>query len=73
MCEHKLGPVQQDGYQYCNNCGLGIVAECKHDWVEFDTLNWTLKGLQKIEYVLQCSKCGELSSYIANGKYEEEN
>jgi hypothetical protein len=69
-CKHpKLTTVQEDGYQYCFECGKAFAPPplhpkpCEHQWVERDKCesgsvltNHTSYYL----YVLQCTKCGEM-------------
>ena len=64
MCEHKLGKVESDGYQYCVHCGLGIVSECKHNFSHYDTRNIEQdKRTTAADYILKCLKCGEMKTY----------
>lgn len=63
LCDHKLGKVEQ-GYQYCQLCGLGITAECNHNFSSFDTQMWEDDdGCNYVDYIMQCNKCGKLRTY----------
>lgn len=64
MCEHKLGKVESDGYQYCTLCGLAIVALCKHHFMSISINNLQLgKKIVGKDYILKCVKCGEMKTY----------
>ena len=63
-CKHKLGKVEDDGYQYCEKCGKSYVAECKHDWEELQAMETTSRlidsGPLAFIYIHKCRKCSEL-------------
>lgn len=65
MCEHKLGVVQDDGYQYCQLCGLAIAAECIHHFDEFASHTVSDDDGTEIatDYVRCCLHCGLLKTY----------
>ena len=67
---HKFGPVQTDGYQYCQKCGIATrplptrLAPCEqHDWREIDRFERVnaLTGHYLVSvYVMRCAVCGEM-------------
>lgn len=67
---HKLGKVQEDGYQYCLKCGKAFVPPCIHQfetidkipYYEMQFLNQVLMGYK---YVKQCKKCKVLREFDA--------
>jgi hypothetical protein len=63
MClfNHKYDKVQEDGYQYCKNCGKAILAPCNHKWVlihEIKMDGWDPSGKMWIyKKVYECETC----------------
>jgi len=67
-CKHKFGRVE-DRYQYCDKCGTAKAAparECEHVWQEVTQMNTTSRlngSLQKITYVMKCTKCANMKTF----------
>lgn len=65
FCRHKYGKID-DGFQYCEKCGVALVAptkECQHVWEQIDELRHqnSLTGkIFKRTWILRCKKCGEM-------------
>ncbi len=65
-CNHKLGKVEKDGYQYCKECGTAVAApkvDCEHKWAAI--YSWTLSNPLNLSpsgmvYHDRCQKCGDL-------------
>ena len=65
MCffNHKLGPVQKDGYQYCSKCGKAFAVECNH---KFKIIK-EVKFCDDIVFVSTCINCGKMKKYSSAG------
>ena len=62
ICNHKFGKVK-DGYQYCEKCGKAIPVPCNHNWVvesKFNLHNIVSNYQTGTQYILRCTKCGEM-------------
>ena len=65
-CKHKLGKVQEDGYQYCTECGKAFSAPkkvCDHVWEEENHMHvstiYNVPGKHAYSiFIHRCTKCG---------------
>lgn len=66
---HKLGKVENDGYQYCRKCGKAFAAPCKHRYkliAKYQIDGYVDRGQYPASilpnhfmHVYQCEYCGE--------------
>ena len=70
-CKHLFGQVQEDGFQYCSNCGFAREpesTECKHNWLPWKEHPITNQGDRVgIIYVFKCEHCGETKQEKVGG------
>jgi len=71
-CHHKWGKIQEDGYQYCENCNKAIAPpkrECEHRWRYMNdiTISESRRSMYTGEflndekdkiYLFRCEECG---------------
>jgi hypothetical protein len=60
FCNHKLGKVENDNYQYCKKCGKAFPVECQHifiDIAKYEIVD-ALVGSKGFKQIAKCSKCG---------------
>ena len=80
LCHHKLGKVENDGYQYCIKCGKAFVVECNHIFSDVSELeiyqkrnqypyDKVVKGYKKI---VKCKKCGIYKEFVFNDNLYKE-
>jgi hypothetical protein len=60
-CRHKYGKREEDGYQYCINCGKARKLSCVHKWKREDIIPISFAG-STTGYlrIYECEFCGEL-------------
>ena len=68
-CRHRYKIVQANGYQYCEKCGIAIVAPCAHEWERIELVKVERWG-NKVGhiYVDSCSKCLEIRKQSVHTK-----
>ena len=75
FCNHKLGKIESDGYQYCQKCGKAFPVEpidCQHKFIDDKTLNirsYDSKEKMIVGYkkIVKCEKCGIYEEFSFDG------
>lgn len=68
---HTFGK-NDNGYQYCKNCGKARFLKCNHKFVEYSvsTVTTYVGFTQKLRN-LQCKFCGKMEQFnLTTGNYE---
>lgn len=66
FCFHKYGKVEE-GFQYCNKCGISkrvSPLKCNHEFeiIERGNVSW-YGDICGTWYLQKCTKCGELKYF----------